>query len=248
MPELYDRARPTYPDEVFDDLVALAGLDRGDRVLEVGPGTGKATRPLAERGLRVVGVELGEGLARVAAERLAGLDVEIVNAKFEEWQPDEAGFAAAVAFTAFHWIDPDVRFAKASTVLRPAGALAVVETQHVCPPGSDPFWAEIQEDYDAVVPSPDNRPPPAPEEVGDLLAEMDASGLFDVVGIRRYTWDVVYDADEYLAVLDTYSGHRSMTTDQRDKLYARIRRRIEARPDPRVAKSYLATLNVARAR
>ena len=41
--EQYDRARPTYPAAVFDDLVELSALGAGGRVLEIGPGTGKAT-------------------------------------------------------------------------------------------------------------------------------------------------------------------------------------------------------------
>jgi ubiquinone/menaquinone biosynthesis C-methylase UbiE len=44
--EIYDRVRPDYPETLFDDLVALAGLGPGDRLLEVGCATGKATRPL----------------------------------------------------------------------------------------------------------------------------------------------------------------------------------------------------------
>ena len=51
--ERYDRARPGYPAELFDDLAALTGLRAGDRVLEIGPGTGQATVPLAQRGYRI---------------------------------------------------------------------------------------------------------------------------------------------------------------------------------------------------
>ena len=66
VPELYDRVRPGYPEAVFDDLVSLAGLVAGSRVLELGPGTGQATVPLARRGLAVTAVELGSGLGEAA--------------------------------------------------------------------------------------------------------------------------------------------------------------------------------------
>lgn len=46
----YDRYRPRYPDEVFDDLVESVGLTCGDKVVEIGAGTGIATEPLVERG------------------------------------------------------------------------------------------------------------------------------------------------------------------------------------------------------
>ncbi|MBA3717310.1 MAG: class I SAM-dependent methyltransferase [Actinobacteria bacterium] len=247
VPELYDRARPLYPPQVFDDLVGFARLPEGGRILEIGPGTGQATRPLAERGYSIVAVELGEQLAEVARRNLASFpNVEIVRGNFETWEPEATGFDAVVAFTAFHWIDPESRFVKVARLLRPGGALAIVETQHVLPTGSDSFWVEVQDDYDAVVPDPDNRPPPPPEEVFDLSKAIEASGLFEPATVRRYIWEVTYAVDDYLAVLDTYSGHRSMKEDERLELYRRIRRRIEARPEERVTKSYLAILNAAR--
>lgn len=240
--ELYDRARPGYPSELFDDLVALAGLEPGSRVVEIGCGTGQATIPLVERGLDVVCVELGESLATVARRRLAGR-AEIVNADFEQWEPEHAGFDAVAAFTAFHWLDPAVRFAKPARLLREGGRLGVVATQHVA--GDDTFFAEVQEDYDAVVPDPGNRPPSQPDEVGDLGAQFAASGCFDAPVVRRYVWDVEYTAATYVDVLDTYSGHRSMEPEKRAQLYERIRRRIGSRPAGRVRKSYLAILHVA---
>jgi hypothetical protein len=114
------------------------------------------------------------------------------------------------------------------------------------PDGSDPFWVEVQEDYDAVLPSRENRPPGPPEDVGDLRAELGESGAFGDVVVRRYLFDVAYSTEEYIAVLDTYSGHRTMEPHARERLYERIRRRIEARPEPFVTKTYLFTLNLAR--
>ena len=85
-PELYDRVRPDYPEELFDDLARLVGLLPGSRVLELGCGTGQATVSLARRGYRVVAVELGAGLAQVARRKLAPFPaVRVVNAAFEAW-------------------------------------------------------------------------------------------------------------------------------------------------------------------
>ena len=76
----------------------------------------------------------------------------------------------------------------------------------------------------------------------DLNEEIEASGRFRNVAVRRYLWDAPYTADEYIAVLDTYSGHRSMADDQRRELYRRIRERIGERI---VRKTYLFALNLA---
>jgi len=100
--ELYDRARPTYPSAVFDDLAELAGLMPGSRVLEVGPGTGKATVELARRGYAVTGIELSAALAELARRNVPTAAIEVGD--FETWEPRVSGFEAVVAFAAFHWI------------------------------------------------------------------------------------------------------------------------------------------------
>jgi SAM-dependent methyltransferase len=251
VPELYDRARPTYPPQVFDDLAALARLPPDARLLEIGCGTGQATLPLAEHGYAITCVELGEQLAAAARRKLARFPrVDVINADFECWQPSRADFHAVLAFTAFHWIAPEVRYAKAAGLLRDQGRLAVVSTRHVLSPGGDPFFVDVQEDYAAILrDDPATRAgaggPPPPDAVADIGDEIAASGRFRNVGTRRYLWDVSYGADDYVAVLDTYSDHRALEAATRERLFSRIRRRIDARPGREVRKTYLATLNVA---
>ena len=243
----YDQARPPFPPELFDDLVSLAGLAPGARVVEVGCGTGRATLPLAERGLDLVCVELGPRLADVARRKLAPYrNVEVVVGAFETWQPPSGPFDAVVSFESFHWLDPDVAFEKAHSVLRADGMLAVGGTVHVLPEDGDAFWAEAQEDYDAVVPHPDNRPPPRPGEVEDLRELIDGSGRFRHFATRRYPRDLEYTADEYIALMGTYSPNIALDQDTRERLFGRIRRRIDARPGGRVTAHRLFMLNLAR--
>jgi SAM-dependent methyltransferase len=246
---LYDRARPTYPTEVFDDLVEHARLPESARIVEIGCGTGQATVPLAARGFRITCVELGEQLASIARRMLLPYPaVEVINADFERWEPVRGDFDAVVAFTAIHWIAPDVRYTRAASLLRDHGKLGIVTTEHVLPPDGDDFFTDVQEDYAAVVPDdPDTKAggPKPPETIADLSEEIAASGRFRNVAARRYLWDVVYTANEYIDVLNTYSGHRALDEDTRERLLARIRRRAEARLGGRVRKTYLAMLNVA---
>jgi SAM-dependent methyltransferase len=243
--ELYDAARPVYPDAVLDELIELARIPPGGRLLEIGPGTGKATVALAERGFAITGVELGARLAEVARARLAAFPaVGIVVADFEQWEPERADFDAVAAFTAFHWIAHDVRYTKTARLLRPGGALALVSSEHVLAEGADDdFWVEVQADYDAVVPGPGNVPPPAPDEVGDWREAIESSGLYEDVAFRRHLWTVDYGADEYIAVLGTYSNHLALPEAQRAELFSRIHARLARRGS--VAKTYLSILTVA---
>ncbi len=241
MPELYNRARPSYPGAIFDDIVSLGRVPDTGRVLEIGCGTGHATLSLAERGLEVVGLELGAELAALARRKLVGFpNARVVNVPFESWEPD-GEFDAVVSFTAFHWIDPEIRFAKSAAVLRPGGALAVVQPHTVL--NDDRFWIESQEDYDAVVPSPDNRPPKRADEIEDLSAEIEASGVFRNVAARRRLWETHYSADEYAALISTYSPNLDLDEQTRARLLDRIHRRVEQQGSLKM--TYLFTLNVA---
>src|SRR5215467_6876106 len=97
----YQRARPDYPAALFDDLIEAAGLTPGDRLLEVGCATGKATVPLARRGFRITCIELGADLAAEARRNLGSFPrVTIVNEAFETWEPPQAGFDLVYAATA----------------------------------------------------------------------------------------------------------------------------------------------------
>jgi SAM-dependent methyltransferase len=246
---LYDAARPEYPVELFDDLVELAELVPDARLLEVGCATGKATRPLLERGFSVVCVELGARLAEQARRNLAGLPVEVHIEPFETWKTEPGSFDLVYAATAWHWVDPAVRYRKAHGLLRPGGYLAFWNALHAFPEGFDPFFTEIQEVYDSLGENYGGAwPPPPPEEAPDLSAEVAASTLFEDVHVRRYVWERLYTADEYIALLDTFSGHVSMDASKRERLYREIRARIANRKDGRVRRHWYAVLHVARAK
>jgi SAM-dependent methyltransferase len=243
---LYDRVRPDYPEALFDDLIAWTGLRPGDRLLEVGCATGKATRPLARRGFRITCVELGAELAAVARQNLAGWPVEVVQGQFEEWQPGEP-YGLVYAATAWHWIDPGLRYPRAWQALRPGGHLAIWAAGHVFPEGGDPFFGEIQDIYDEIG---EGLPPGSrqqrPGELADDRAEIEASGLFEVIAIRHYDWERVYHAEEYIELLSTFSGHLAMPEWKRKRLYGEIRRRLALRPDHSVRRHWGAVLQVAR--
>ena len=247
--DLYEAARPSYPDELFDDLVELAELEPSDRVLEIGCATGKATRSMLVRGLSVVCVEMGAQLAEHARRNLAGLPVEIHVAPFEDWEGEAGAFELVYAATAWHWIDPEIRYRKAHRLLRPGGHLAFWSALHAFPAGFDPFFSEIQEVYDAIGEShPGEWPPPPPAEVPDEAGEIEASGLFADVKVRRYVWETSYSAEEYIALLNTFSGHIAMDEAKREHFYREIRRRIGHRPTQRVLRHWRAILHVARRR
>jgi trans-aconitate methyltransferase len=101
--ELYDRVRPTYPPDLYDDIAELLGNPDQVRVLEIGSGTGLATAPMVERGWSVTAVELSPDMARVAQAKLP--DVEVIVADFDSWVLPAASYDLVISATAFHWLD-----------------------------------------------------------------------------------------------------------------------------------------------
>ena len=248
----YHAARPGYPGALYDTLISLARLAPDqDEILEIGCGTGKATTPLARRGFRITAVELGAALAAEARRNLAAFPrVTVVNADAERWQPPApARFGLVFAATAWHWIDPAVRYRKAWELLRPGGHLAFWEAVHVIPDNGDPFFREIQDVYDEIGEAlPPGSDFAKPDTLADRAAEIAATGLFTDVTISRFDWEITYTADGYLRLLDTFSGHIAMAPWQRERLYGEIRRRLGQRPDGRVRRHWGAVLHVARAK
>lgn len=243
MAPLYHRARPRYPDALFNDLFEVTRLAPPARLLEIGPGSGIATLVLAERGFQVVGVEMDEGMALAARENLARWDyVEIVTSSFETYASDER-FDAILAFSAFHWIDPSERYRKAASLLRDSGFLIVADTRLVATPDGDPFFTEVDEDYEDVLGERAHAPgAPGLEGLHDQINE---NGFFSHLSEHRYGWEVRHTAASYIELLDTVPWYRALEPSERVELYARIRRRIEEQRDGTVAVRFAAVLDIA---
>ncbi|HEY2522026.1 MAG TPA: class I SAM-dependent methyltransferase [Streptosporangiaceae bacterium] len=246
----YQSARPEYPAELYEDLLAVTALPPGDRILEIGCATGKGTLPLARRGFAITCIELGADLARAARANLAGYDVSVVEGTFESWRPPGGErFGLVFAATAWHWIDPAVRYQRAWAALRPGGHLAFWSAAHVFPDGGDPIFDELQTVYDEIGESkPEDVVQPRPGELPTLTGDIEASGLFDVVQVRQFDWEVRYTAEQYIALLNTFSGHIAMAGWQRDRLFSVIRERLSERPDGRLRRHWGTVLQVARRR
>lgn len=247
--DLYQDARPGYPEVLFDRLVQLTGVGPDARVLEVGAGPGKATLPLLQRGLQVTAIEPAPALAARARINVAQHCAKVVQVRFEDWPGPWGVFDLVVAATSWHWVDPNRRYRLAAEVLRPGGHLATWSASHVFPPGGDSFFEEIQEVYEAIGEAdPPGTPRPAPGELPEQTEEIEASGLFEVVAVEHLDWTVDYDTEDYIRLLRTFSGHIAAPAEDRERLFSEIRRRLAQRSDGRLRRGWGAALHVARRR
>jgi SAM-dependent methyltransferase len=236
----YDRSRPDYPPELVDDVIAYAGCGSGSEVLEIGAGTGKATRMFCARGLSVVAVEPDGEMAAVASRQAAtaGHNVRIIQSDFESAPLPDGAFPLAYSGQAWHWVDPAGGFQRARRALAPGGVLAA-------------FWnrsdwsghglrAELLEAYERNGAShlrrgtmhPTGSSSPALSDEWD--PELATAAGFGELSVHRYERVLEFTSAEYVAMLSTHSDHILLEADQRERLRC-SRRRRDHRPPRRPA-------------
>ena len=234
-PTLYEDVRPGYPAELIQDVLDLSGRNDHSRILEVGCGTGKATRPFAEGGYELVCLDIGADLIAVAKEKLREFpNVSFVERAFEEWESDRK-FDLIISATAFHWVDPKVRYLKASKMLKSKGFLAVFSNQHIRK--DEGFFAESQSLYDKYyAPMTTNHPTHATNFPG-------VEAFQDPIK-RVYPWTQTYSSEQYIKLLGTYSGHIALPDENKRLLFEGITNLIETKYNGQITKHYAAVLDL----
>ncbi len=217
--ERYDRARPAYPPELVDRLLAHDPAS----VLDVGCGTGIAAALLAQRGVGVLGVEADERMARVA--RAKGIEVEV--ARFEEWDARGRRFDLLTCAQAWHWIEPRAGIERAAEVLAEDGRLAVFWNLGSPP---DPLAGELRAIYMRLAPDIErysvllgNREP----RVGTITSALAASSRFEPPALECYSWTRRYSAAEWLEHLLTHSDHKTLAPHVREQLQDAVAAEID---------------------
>ena len=217
--EQYDRARPSYPAELIDELLALPH----EAVLEVGCGTGKASELLLARGVQLLAVEPDERMAAVA--RRKGVPVEV--SPFESWDAADRTFDLIVAGQSWHWVAQPAGAERALALLRPGGHLAA-------------FWnlgtldAEVtsvlESVYREVAPLITDTAASLREQVDEHRGQLDAlhAAGFAPVELRTYPWTRRYSSHEWVEYIGTHSDHATLPAAQRDELLRRVGAAIDA--------------------
>jgi SAM-dependent methyltransferase len=224
---LYGEVRPGYPAALFDDLWALAGLVSSARVLEVGCGAGQATGDLAARSAEVVALDPGPALIDQARARVGAANVAYVVSGLEAYEPAAESFDLVASAQAWHWIAPDVAFAKAAQALKPGAALAVFGHTPMPPP--EPYAEAFKPVYEACWPGVWGLPPPQAAYLADgpFPGMFDASGLFGPVSHRGYAWTWTVDGATLGKYLRTDSSYRALAEEPRQRLFEGLQAAVE---------------------
>lgn len=240
--EQYATARPGYPEAVFQMIAERVPAPA--RVLEIGPGPGEATLPMARRGYAITAVERGRRMAAVARARLAGYPgVRIVVADFNHWEPPSAAFDLVLAANAFHWADPATRYARVGRALVPGGWLALIWTWNARGRAGRAFWDATDALYRELAPElvTEDRPGRVEQH---RRPEIIAAG-YEPVERHVWRWRRAFTADEYVALLGTYSDHITLPARRRRTLLAAIHRLIDERFSGTVTREFGTVLYLA---
>jgi len=248
--EAYERARPSYPDALFDDLFAYlerGGLRAPFDVVEIGPGTGKATAPLLARDARVAAVEHGANMCAALRRKFSGEPrLRVVHARFEDAALAERAYDAVISATSFHWVDPGVRLRKSSRLLRERGALAVIDTNQIASAADRGFFQRCFPIYLRYRPDERKLEVPGEDVTPQAFTEIEESELFADARLYRYRWDQRYETDAYADLVRSYQNTQAMPRAARERLIGDLCELINREFDGYVVRPLVITLVVAR--
>lgn len=234
----YERARPEWPGEIFDDIFAYCAPANA---VEIGAGTGKATRALLSRGVNVTAVEISPRMAEYIENRFADCgDFRVITSAFEDAALDAGAYDMVCAASAFHWVDAEIGCPKALRLLRPDGALALFRynARDFGDNGRHAYINDIfYEYYDKYYNLPrrefvklSHKDFLTPREIyrGFKLYDLRDYGFVDTV-MKFYDATINYTGEEYVAFLNTLADHRKLPHDVKTAFHGELRRAITAR-------------------
>lgn len=210
----YDRARPSYPDDLVRDL--LAGKPRN--VLDIGCGTGIGSRLFQGDGRAVLGIEPDPRMAAVAREQ--GLQVE--EARFEDWKPKGRRFDLLVSAQAWHWVEPTVGVEKAAKLLRAGGRFAAFWNHAVQEPEVMGIFEIVYGRHAPHLLEGDSVVLGTRQETivdRNAIEALQANGGFTDVERRTYRWTRSYTVASWLDQLPTHNDHRFLEPEVRAALF-----------------------------
>jgi len=218
--QAYERFRPGYPVELFDLVIRYAGQPVRT-ALEIGAGTGKATRLFAERGVAVTATE-PDGAMLAELRKHVPANVRTVEAAFEDLRPGQS-YALVYAAAALHWTNPEGRWSRVAALLEQGGVfasfggparLADTAVEQAVRSARSPFL-----DSDEI-PSPDGTPPD--EDMQWPGTELRRSERFADVQQSVIERRLTMTARDYVGHLSTISAYLELPTSAQQQVYSRI--------------------------
>lgn len=225
-PEGYDDARPTYPDWVFDKLEQAGLLVPDGPILEIGPATGLATRPLLARGAGPITlVEPDVRFEPVLQALLARPDVagQLRCAGFEDVAIEPASLRLVVAATSFHWLEAVPALKKCRLALQADGAVALLWNVLQVLGADDPFHDATETVLAPLAASPSGAPNALPYALDRQARAADAAAAgFSNVDYEQTTWIETYSTARMAKLYAGFSSIQRLPAGERTQVLEQL--------------------------
>lgn len=224
--ENYEKWRPTYCDELFEDIIEYSQIDQSKTAIEIGIGTGQATRPFVETGCELTAIELGKDLAEYSKMKfLEYKNFTVRNTAFEEFECPDGSIDLIYSATAFHWIPEETGYSKVSKLLKTDGTLALFWNRPFVSRENDELHQNIQSIYQKFRPSSAKIVEHDTERYESRKKTIQAYG-FREIEFKLFHLTRAFSSSDYIALLNTYSDHRSMPSTPKELIENEIKEAI----------------------
>jgi phospholipid N-methyltransferase len=221
IPEQFDRYRPRYSAELFDNLIRYAEIGPGKSVLELGPGTGQATDPILDTGCDYHAIELGENLCEMMKRKYGHRpNFRIVNGDFITHDFGKQQFDMIYSAATIQWIPEEIAFSKTFDLLRPGGTLAMMLTRGDYRTPNEALYQKIQQVYS------ESFKPDLPYMHGSFrYANAPDYGYVDFEK-REFYGRREFTADEYVSFCGTHCDHIVIPEPYKTKFFDGLRQAV----------------------
>ncbi|MBK1813227.1 methyltransferase domain-containing protein [Clostridium sp. YIM B02505] len=246
----YDRMRPLYAEELFEDVIKYTDLDSSKNALEIGIGTGQATLPFLKSGCKVTAIELGSKMAAFTKEKFSEFEnFNVINDDFESIVLENNSYDLIYSASAFQWINPQIGYPKVLELLKSGGAFAkfshsLYQEEEFAAVASamdkvydkyrNDFYTDprisldkVHEGYKKVLTSMN---PPSPHNKERSLEHANwikQYGFSDVI-YKCYHQTLTYDSESYVSLISTYCDQIALPENTRKQFAKEIKEAIDS--------------------
>lgn len=244
-PQGYEASRPEYPGWIYECLRDSGALRAGTATLEIGAGTGRATRKLLEYGADPMTiVEPDARFAEMLQSILGELThCRVIHRSFEDAELDADQFDLVAAATSFHWIAPEVGLAKVRRVLRDGGVAALFWNTLADLAKQDAFHDATEFLLSGLAAAPSGAPNTLPHALDRVAREADAREAgFERVQYFESKWEIELSTEQIGALYEGFSSIQRLTEQPRTKLLCELMQIAEDQFAGRVTRNVTSSL------
>ena len=225
--EKYEKMRPGYVLQLYEDIFSYRPIDGLSSVIEIGIGGGQATLPILKTGCTLTAVEYGANLAKLCRQKFSNFPgFSVVTTKFEDFECDNNTCDLIYSASAFHWIPEEIGYAKVFKMLKSGGVFARFANHPYKDKGREEIPEALQQIYAVYMPG-SHAPDEYSEQDAKNRAEIASKYGFIDLFYKLYHRTRTFTAKEYIALLGTYSDHIALEKKTRERFFGEIEKAID---------------------